>query len=439
MKQSISRAFILATVLSLALAGVLVGCQRNASSGTAQNPSSVKGSVTYWYNQDWENANQQLFDAFAKAYPNITLNATGFTYDTFIEKIRAAYSAGEESDVQQVFGDWASDLMKHKRLAQVPKDYAEQLKKRLFETTLAGYTYEGVLYGVPKEYNIESGGVLYYPADLKKAGYDEFPTTFSGLMDAAKKLTRYDTKGNPIHWGFDFMTTDNIPYLLLSFILQQKGSYWAADKIHVTFTTPEAQKALQAMADMVLKDKVTEITHLNDTNNDASNYFFKGQSSMCFRGPWVIPVGKSEFQLDNFAYGSMPSFTGTSKAFAAESGWGEVVSARTKNADIAWTFVRFISSAESHRQWNTLTNTIPSEKSVAESPDFLKSNPMIKVSLDVLPYGQPIGPLQSIDTFKSQIVVNNFTSLCTGGQDVGTTLRKIEEETNKMIDDIRAQ
>ena len=439
MKQTFFRGFALAAGISLVLAGVLVGCQRKASSGTGSNPSSLKGSITYWYNQDWEEANKQLFDAFATAYPNITVNATGFTYDTFIEKIRAAYSAGEESDVQQVFGDWASDLMKHKRLAQVPKDYAEQLKKRLFDTTLGGYTHDGVLYGVPKEYNIECGGVLYYPADLKKVGYNEFPMTFSELMDAAKKLARYDTKGNPIHWGFDFMTTDNIPYLLLSFILQQNGSYWAADKIHVKFTTPEAQKALQAMADMVLKDKVTEIKHLSDTNNDASNYFFKGDSSMCFRGPWVIPVGKGEFQLDNFAYGPMPSFTGTSKAFAAESGWGEVVSARTKKADIAWVFVKFISSAESHRQWNTVTNTIPSEKSVAESKDFLQSNPMIKVSLDVLPFGLPIGPLQSVDTFKSQIVVNNFTSLCTGGQDVATTLRKIEEETNKMIDDIRAQ
>ena len=414
MKQSSVRKFAFVAGVALAVLLVFAGCQKKPSLATAGSPSSVKGTVSYWYGQDWEDANKQLLDAFSKAYPNITVTATGFTYDTFIEKIRAAYSAGEESDVQQVFGDWASGLMKHKRLAPVPKDYAAELKKRLFETTLGGYTYEGVLYGIPKEYNIECGGVLYYPADLKKAGYDEFPGTFSQLMDAAKKLTRYDAKGKPIHWGFDFMTTDSIPYLLLSLILQQNGTYWAADKIHVTFTTPEARKALQVMADMVVKDKVTEITHLSDTNSDASNYFYKGNSSMCFRGPWVIPVGTGEFQLNNFAYGPMPSFTGTSKAFAAESGWGEVVSAKTKNAESAWAFVRFISSAESHRQWNTVTNTIPSEKSVAESKEFLQSNPMIKVSLDVLPFGQPIGPLQSIDTFKSQIVVNNFTGLCTG-------------------------
>jgi multiple sugar transport system substrate-binding protein len=426
-------------LVALALAIALAGCGQKSSSPSAAAPSDIKGTLTYWYNQDWESANKQLFDAFAKAYPNVTLNATGFTYDTFIEKIRAAYSAGEESDVQQVFGDWASDLMKHERLAKIPDDYAAQIRKRLYDTTLGGYTYSGVLYGIPKEYNIECGGVLYYPEDLKKVGYAEFPGTFAALMDAAKKLTRYDSKGKPIHWGFDFITTDNIPYLFLSLILQQNGDYWAADKVHVTFTTPEAQKAMQTLADMVTRDKVTEIDHLNDANNDASNYFFKGTSSMCFRGPWVIPVGKNDFQLTNFSYGAMPSFTGSSKAFAAESGWGEVVSARTRNPALAWAFVKFISSAESHSLWNRATYTIPSEKSVAESKDFLVTNPMIKVSLDVLPFGKPIGPLQSVDMFKTQIVVNNFTSLCTGGQDVATTLKNIESETNKMIDERRSQ
>lgn len=429
---------LLFCVLAAVLMG-MIGCGGKAAPATAANPSSLSGTITYWYNQDWEEANKQLLDAFAKAYPHVTVNAQGFTYDTFIEKLRAAYSAGEESDVQQVFGDWATDLMKHQRLMKVPDDYAAQLKKRLYDTTLGGYTWNGVMYGVPKEYNIESGGVLYYPEDLARVGYAEFPKTYAELVDAAKKLTRYDAKGNPIHWGFDFMTTDNVPYLLLSFILQQNGTYWAPDKIHVTFTTPEATKALQAMADLVLTDKVTEIKHLSDANNDASNYFFKGDSSMCFRGPWVIPVGLKDFDLHNFSYGPMPSFTGSSKAFAAESGWGEVVSAKTRSPDQAWAFVRFISSPESHRQWNTVTNTIPSEKSVAESKDFVQTNPMIKVSLDVLPFGKPIGPLQSIDQFKGQIVINNFTSLCTGGQDVATTLRKVEEETNKMIDEMRTQ
>jgi multiple sugar transport system substrate-binding protein len=426
--------------LSAALAAGLAAAVGLAGCGGAGSAStSVKGAITYWYGQDFDAANQKLVEGFRKAYPGITVTATGFVYDTYVEKVRVTYAGGSESDVQQIFGDWAMDLMKSKRLSAVPADYATALRSRLYDTTLAGYTYNGALYGVPREYNIECGGVLYYPADLKKAGFDSFPATWADLMTAAKKLTRYDAKGNPIHWGFDFMTTDSIPYLFLSLILQQGGAYWAADKVHVTFATPEARKAMQAMADMVVKDKVTEVNHLSDQNNDASTYFFKGTSSMCFRGPWVIPVGQNDFQLTSFLYGPMPSFTGGSRAFAAESGWGEVVSAKSKSQAAAWAFVRWLTSPENQRQWNADTYTIPSERSVAESKEFMESNPLIKTSLDALKDGKPIGPLMSIDTFKANIVVNAFTALCTGKQDVEATLASIEKQTNAMIDERRAQ
>jgi multiple sugar transport system substrate-binding protein len=418
----------------VAAAGCLAGC-----GGGAAKPAAIKGSLTYWYNLDWDEADQKLLAAFRQAQPNIEVTATGFTYDTFVEKVRVAYAGGSESDVQQIFGDWAMDLMKNKRLSPVPKAYAGEIRTRLFDTTLGGYSFNDVLYGIPREYNIESGGVLYYPEELEKAGYAGFPKTWDELMDAARKMTRYDAKGTPIHWGFDFMTTDNVPYLFLSLILQQGGSYWAKDMVHVTFSTPEAEKAMQVMADMVLKDRLTEINHLSDATNDAYVYFFKGTSSMLYRGPWVIPTGKNDFGLESFAYGSMPSFAGGSLAFAAESGWGEVVSARSKRQDAAWVFVEFITSPGSQRTWNETTYTIPSEKSVAESPDFLETNPLIKPSLDVLKYGKPIGPLMSIDTFKGTIVKDNFTRLCGGSQDVKATLKAIEQQTNAMIDERRAQ
>jgi multiple sugar transport system substrate-binding protein len=423
-------------LLLVALAVVLLaeGCSRGAAAS-----AGLKGSLTYWYGQDFDEANQALVAAFAKAYPNVTVTATGFVYDTYVEKVRVTYAGGAESDVQQIFGDWAADLMKNKRLSPVPPAYAASLRTRLYPTALAGYTYNGALYGVPREYNIESGGVLYYPEDLGRVGYSAFPATWDQMVDAARKLTKYDAKGVPVHWGFDFMTTDNTAYLFLSLVLQQGGSYWAADKVHVTFATPEARTALQAMADLVLRDKVTEVNHLGDTNNDASTYFFKGTSSMLFRGPWVIPIGKNDFGLDNYAYGAMPPFKGTSRAFAAESGWGEVVSARARDTAAAHAFVQFITSVDSMRGWNETTYTIPADKTIAESEEFLQTNPLIKASLDALPFGQPIGPLMSIDTFKAVIFTNNFTSLCLGKQDVAATLEAIERETNAMIDEKRAQ
>lgn len=441
MKKITKRPLILILSFILTATVLLSGCGKKAeqdAQSTNTDPSQISATITYWANQDWVDANKQLIDKFESAYPKIKVEVTSFSYDTYIEKIRASYSAKQESDVQQIFGDWATDLMKNGLLDPVPADMASDAKSRYYEAPLAGYSYDGKLYGVPREYNIENGGVLYYPEDLKSVGYSEFPKTFDELMDAAKKLSKQDASGNPTHLGFDFISFDSIPYLFLSFILQQGGDYWAEDKKHVDFTTPEAEKAMQTMVDMVVKDKVTEIKHLNDSNNESHTMFFKGLESMCFRGPWVIPAGINDFKLNNFKYGPMPSFTGNSNAFAAEAGWGDVVSARSKNKEAAWLFIKFITSRENNEWFNSTTYTIPAEKAITEDPAYVEKNPLLKASLDVLQYGKPIGPLQSIDSFKGT-VGNYFVSMTSGQGDVKSELQKMEQEINSMIDERLAQ
>lgn len=441
MKKSLK---LLMLLLCLFLAGtvLLTGCGNSGSNAGGNtgvtDPAQIKGTITYWCNQDWADANEELVADFQAQYPNIKVNMTPFPYDTLIEKLRASYAGKQESDVQQIFGDWAIDLMKNGLIDKLPEDLANDIKSRYYEAPLGGYTYEGNLYGIPQEFNLENGGVLYYPEDLKSVGYTEFPKTFEELMDAAKKLAKQDANGNVTHLGFDFVSFDNVPYTFLSFILQQGGDYWDQDKVHVTFSTPEAEKAMQTLVDMVVKDKITEIKHYSDMNNESQVMFFKGLSSMCIRGPWVIPAGKNDFGVENFEYGTMPSFTGDSQAFAAESGWGLVVSSRSKNKDAAWLFVRFMTNKENSEKFNLLTYTVPADKTIAESPEFVENQPMLKTSLDVLKYGVPIGPLQSIDTFKT-IVGNHFISMCSGEEGVTEGLKLMENEINKMIDERLAQ
>ncbi|TCL58827.1 carbohydrate ABC transporter substrate-binding protein (CUT1 family) [Hydrogenispora ethanolica] len=398
-------------------------------------------TITYWTHDEptFLAANKELIARFEKQYPNIKVKHQYFPYDVLEAKEKAAYATKNESDVQQIFGSWAIEFTKHGLFDAVPKSMADEAKRKYFQAPLGGYTFQGKLYGIPREFNLENGGVLYYPNEIAAAGWEKFPETYQDLVGLAQKLTKYDSKGNITHYGFDFSSTDNVPYLFLSLILQQGGNYWKPDNVHVTFTTPEAEKAMQAMADLILKYKVCDMKHSNDPNVDISDYFFKGTSGMCFRGPWVIANGVNTYKLKNFRYAPMPSFTGKSLAFAAESGWGEVVSARSKNKKAAWTFIKFITSQKNNLLFNSKTYTIPADKSVAASAEFMKANPLIKPSLDVLPYGRPIGPLQSVDRFKQEIVYAQFQKVVDKKIDIKTALKAIETQTNSMIDELLAQ
>lgn len=403
-----------------------------------QADGSGSNVVTYWChnNSDFVAANQALIDKFEAANPDIRVEMEAFPYDVLVQKMQAAYVAGNESDIQQIFGSWAIQYTRNGLFAEIPAAITGDVSQRFYPAQIGGYMYQGKVYGIPREFNIENGGVLYYPALLAEAGFDRLPNTWAELVEVARALTTYDTEGNITRAGFDFVSWDNITFTLLALILQQGGTYWAEDGIHVSFATPEAQTAAGALADMLVADKVTDFMH--NGPDDSADSFFKEKSAICIKGPWSVSMGINSYGRDDFMYGPMPSWDGGEHAFAAESGWGEVVSARSADKEHVWRFYEFMTSTESNRLWNEMTSTVPSEPAIAEAADYLDANPYLKVSTKVMPYAQPIGPLFDTDAFK-WFINSNFEKVALGEISVADALKAIETDTNAMIDEQRAQ
>ena len=453
MKRKIVKPFAILLCFVFLLSLVVSGCgkgddtQTSGSSSidskaqdTSESAPKLSGSITYWSHNGpaFIEANKQIIEKYQSQNPDVKINYQNFPFDVLQEKMKASYAAKSESDVQQIFGTWATQYTKYGLFDEVPGISPEQIKSTFYEPCYTGYMYDDKLYGIPREYNIECGGVLYYPDKLKEAGINDFPATYDDLIAAAQKVTKRDAQGNLTQVGFDFINTDNIPYTFLSFILQLGGKYWTDDNKHVVFTTPEAEKSMQALVDLIVKYKVTDFKHLPKTE-DTSDYFFKGLSAMCYRGPWTIPVGTEQYKVTNFQYGKMPVYGGgTTFAFAAPTGWGEVVSANSKNKEIVWDFVKFATSDENSALFNAATFTVPAVKAVAESSDFRQKMPMMVASLDVLKNGVSIGKFPNASFFK-QTVYDNYGRIVDGKLDIKAALKEIEDILNKSIDDAEKQ
>ena len=436
MKKSSLKSIALLLCITMVLAISMSGCSDGSKVANVEEDQTI----VYWsyLNPSFVDANNKLIAEFEKQYPHIKVQYESFPYGAFMDKLKAAYSSKTESDVQQMFGSWIGNYAKYGLLAEVPQDMQKDINESFYEAASMGYTINGKLYGVPREVNVESNGVLYYPEDLKSVGYDGLPKTYPELIDAAKKLTKYDAQGNITHAGFDFISYDSVTYFFLAHILQQGGNYWNADQKHVNFSTPEGEKAFQEMVDLLAKHKVTDLKHVDNYSTDNNTFFFKGSSSMAYRGPWTISQGKDEFKLDNFEFGPMPSFTGTNLDFASEPGWGEVVSNNSKHKEAAWTFVKFITNPENMKIWNMATYTVPPIKAVAESPEFVEAQPMFKTTIDMLKYAKPIGPIQDIDQFKT-FVNTHIQRAVDETEDVKAALKNLDADTNTMIDRMLAQ
>jgi multiple sugar transport system substrate-binding protein len=426
------KSYVLFLVLLLVALSLLSACSSDETkkATATSNSSDKKVKLVIWSHQEegFIATNKKLIEQYMALHSNVEIDYQQFPYDVYNQKLKASFAGKNGPDISMIFGTWVPEYTKNGLLDEVPN--GDELKKSFYAAPLGAYTMENKLYGVPMEFNIENGGMLVHPKMFKDAGLT-YPKTWAELVETAKKLTVRDGDQIKIK-GFDFASQDNATYSLLSMILQQGGKYWGDDG-HVNFSTPEAVKAMTVLKDLVAVDKVTDLQNYTDTQFDTSDYFFKGSSAMTYRGPWTIGNGLNTYKVNDFEYVPVPSFTDKSPLFAAESGWGFVVSKKSSHTKEAWDFVNYMAKDENLEAWNIGTNTIPPKKSVAENPQYLQANPYAATSLGVLQYGQWIGLLWDRDFFFKQ-VNDNFQLIASGKSTVEEGLKSIETSVNQSQD-----
>ncbi|EGL15120.1 ABC transporter, solute-binding protein [Paenibacillus sp. HGF7] len=418
--------------ISLLFAMIIVSSCTNDKETTADNSANPDGKVklVFWSHQEdaFMNAYKNLIAAYQAKHPEVEIDYQSFPYDVYPQKLKASFIAKNPPDIAEMFGTWVPVYTENGLLAEIPD--GERLRDGYYKAPLGGYTWNGKLYGLPLEFNIENGGMLIHPQMLKEKGIAGPPSTWEELVESARKLTVRDGKGIKVK-GFDFVSGDNITFTFLSMILQQNGKYWGEND-HVNFRTPEAKKAMEALISLIKDDKVADLTTFGG-ELDTSDYFFQGSSAMTYRGPWSIAAGLNTYKAEDFEYVPVPSFTGNPPLYAAESGWGLVASQKSKQRKAAVDFIEFVSSNENLLQWNLSTFTVPAKKEVAENPEFLKANPFMKTSLDILTLGEWIGPITDRDYF-FKVINDHFQLMASGQETVDAGLSGIEKSINDNQD-----
>lgn len=415
-------------------------CGGGATGGGAPAPAE-KVTLRLWSHQNaaFQKGNEEIIAKFTAQNPNIEIKYENFNYDDYIQTIQTAMAAKNEADVIELFGTWTCSYAKGGRLAEVPADVMtyEQAQQVYFKAPLDGYYCDNKLYGLPHEFNLENGGALVNPALFDKHGVAYPPqwNTFADMIADAQKLTEFEGDKMMVS-GFDPVTGDGTSFTFLAGILQQGGKYFAEDGKHFNFDTPEARKTIQMMVDLAQKDKVVDPVLFNDTENQVSTAFFTGNIAIGFVGSWAAGEGKIEFPDMKFDYVLIPPYFGTEQKFAADSGWGKVVSVNTKHPAEAWKLVKFMAAEQDGAlTWNIETKTIPAMKALVDNPEkLLAAAPFIKPTFELLPHGQYIGDLTERDQLFYDIIYPAILEAMQGVTSVDEAATKINTEANAMVD-----
>lgn len=441
MKRNIMLVISLLVISAL----LLVGCGGASTPAPAQpakgeSAQAEKVTLRFWglQNNAFIAGFEPLVAAYQKEHPNVEIKLETFDYDTYIQTLQTSMPAKQEADIIQLFGTWTAEYAE--RLAPVPEKVMSvaEAEKTFYAAPLGGYIVNGTLYGFPQEFNCEYGGVLVNKTKYEQAGLTYPPQwkTMADVVKDAQALTQKDETDMMTTAGFHFTAMDPFVFAFLAGILQRGGDYWNADHTAFTFNTPQAKETLQDMVDMVNTGVVDPVV-FNNAENWVIDAFFQGKVGIGYIGTWAIGEGTANYPdfKDEWDYFFLPPQAGDKPLFAADSGWGLVVSPNSPHQDAAWDFVKFVTAnPDNARLWNLASGTIPAMPAVAESKEFAEKTPWITKALGLLPYGRYLGAMPNRDlALYTTIYEGHGLNVLQGNESIEDALQAIETETNSTF------
>jgi multiple sugar transport system substrate-binding protein len=436
--QKISKSYKEKKMKKLLFVVVISSILLAACGGAAKTPSAENVTLRLWThtNNAFNAGYDALITAYQTAHPNVTIQRESFDYELYLQTLQTAMPAGEEADIIQLFGTWTSQY--YERLAPVPENVMtiDQAKELFYEAPLGGYIVNDKLYGFPQEFNCEYGGVLVNKTMFEEAGLT-FPPVWKTMDDVVAdgvKLAQYDESGMMSIAGFHFTSADPIAAAFLAGIKQRGGDYWNADHTGFTFNTPQAKAELEWMVSAV-KAGVVDPTVFNDTTNFVEDAFFTSKAAIGYIGAWTIAEGKANYPdfTDEWDYVYLPAVQGE-PVFVADSGWGLTVSPNSKNQDVAWDFIKFVTTDSTNAlAWNLASGTIPAMPAVAKSAEIASQEPWVAKALDILPYGQYLGNMPDRDLVMYEIIYPRILEALQGVTTVDDALGTIDTEANSTF------
>ncbi|MBV8815215.1 MAG: ABC transporter substrate-binding protein [Verrucomicrobia bacterium] len=295
------------------------------------------------------------------------------------------YWAAKSGDVDVYMIDviWPGIAAPH--AVDLKKYFKENEIKENFPRIIENNTVKGKLVSIPF---FTDAGVLYYRTDLlEKYGYKEPPKTWEELAEMAKKIQdgeRKEGKGDFQGFVFQGKASESVTCNAIEWIYSYGGGTIIDPNGKVTINNPNAIKALDQAKSWVGTISPKGVVSYGE--EEARNVWQAGNAAFMRNWPYAYALGQDPKSpiSGKFAATILPKGGTDGKNAACLGGWNLMVSAYSKNPDVAADLVRYLSSPEAQKKRAVDLSQLPTRPSVYTDPDVLAKNPWFKNAVDIL-------------------------------------------------------
>ena len=313
-------------------------------------PSGTKPSgnitLTYWGLWEEKEIMQPLIDEYKRSHSNVTINYLKQDPKLYRERLQAAINRGEGPDIFRFHNTWVPMLTAE--LSPLPKDiYSDdEFTKTFYPVASMDLKAGGNFYGIPLTID---GLLLFYNEDILKSANIAVPTTWVDIQDIVPKITVKE-KGKIVTAAIALGTTDNVEHFsdILGLMMLQNGVQLTKS----LFTCSDTTTTGCAAETLSFYHKFAELPDntWDETLENSTVTFAGGKVAFIFAPSWQVFTIKEINPNLNFKTAAVPQLP-CSKQPCVSTNWAtywvEGVSSKSKNAQAAWEFLKYLSQPAS--------------------------------------------------------------------------------------------
>ena len=397
---------------SLTLFAVLAGqgCTRGLDPATAAAAKHV--DLVVWGVVDDEDVYDPIFRDFHALHPNVSISYRRLRLEEYESELLNALAEDRGPDVFMVHNTWVNKYLN--KLAPMPpttkvavQRVVGTVKKETVYVlenqptiTLRAYKNaypDAVISDTVRTVNVSTKADtrdlqervvamplsvdtmgMYVNKDLlNAAGIATVPATWDVFQTDVPRLVKQDAQGNLLQSAAGLGTGFNVEREpdVLSVLMMQNGTVMANENGSPTFSQvpealsqqrdePPAYQALAFYTDFANPAKA--VYTWNNQQPNSLDAFIQGKTAFFFGYSYHLPVIKARAPKLNLGIASIPQIEGNPVVNIANY-WNFSVSKKTKNIDIAWNLVNFMTQPEEATKYLTAAKRPAALKSLLEA------------------------------------------------------------------------
>jgi len=340
---------IVSAILAAAMVTTMAAGCGNKETGTESGSDDGKVTLKVFSNlPDRKNGQglveQTIIDEYMEENENVNIEVEALDEEAYKTKFKA-YAMEGMPDVVSIWGQpsFLDEVIEAGVLAELDEsDYEDY---GFVEGSLNGYTYDGKLYGLPRNTDI---AVFYYNQKMFKDNGWEVPETYDELLALADEI---NAKGiTPV--AMDGGDGWPMAVYLSDLLYKSTGNDYSAIVSEAVadgdFKAPEFQQAVKLLKDAA-DAKLFQNGYDSQDYGTAMNLFTNGQAAMFYMGSWETSMATNkdipEDIRTNIRVFTMPTVTdgkGAATDIAAWNGGGYAVSANSEVKEEAVKFLNYM-------------------------------------------------------------------------------------------------